>query len=53
VKLRQFREDRRKKAARRRYEREKDRDREPDAQETIWRRAKNLFIGGMGYGGRP
>jgi hypothetical protein len=53
VKRRELREERRKKAARRRYEREKDREREPDAQETLWRHAKNVFIGGMGFGDRP
>jgi hypothetical protein len=47
------REERRKKAARRRYERQQDREREPDAQETIWRRAKAVFLGMIGYGGGP
>jgi hypothetical protein len=45
------REERRRRSARRRHEREKDRERQPDAQETIWQRAKGAFMGWIGYGG--
>jgi hypothetical protein len=51
MKLRQIRDHRRTTVARRRHESQKDAEREPDAQETIWRRAKNMFVSFFGFSG--